>query len=326
MKNEKILKYSTKINYSFLKISTGHNLIQKVPMISLESMNPGPVVWMTACIHGDEIGSTVVAKEIFKRIHDKGLLKGKIYAFPLMNPYGFKKSSRNINEEDLNRSFPGNKNGSLAERIAKNTFDVIIKTKPSLVLDLHNDWIKSIPYALIDKMPGSTDKKVYRKTKIISKKIGFPVILDTDNTEKTITYNLLKKNIPALTLELGGSYVVNKRDVENGVKAVWNVLNLIKMVGNLNKKISYNTPKKVRGKILRYSQKPLSRTNGIIRFLVKPNNIVKKNQPIAEIYDTSGKLLETLNAKNDGIVLGYSDSSATYPGAVVIAFGVLKED
>ena len=326
---KKILKHSTRMYYLFLNILTGSDLLQRrLPIMVLESMNHGPIVWITACIHGDEIGSTVVVQEIFKRIKKKGLLKGTLYAFPLMNPSGFETSSRNIamSKEDLNRAFPGDKNGSLAERIAKKIFDTIMKTKPSLVLDLHNDWRKSIPDVLIDPIPKSTSKKVYEDTKMLSKKIGFPVILDTDNAEKTITYNILKKNIPALVLELGESYVVNERDVENGVKAVWNILSHLKMVDNVDMNIRYDIPEKVKGKIMRYSQRPFSHASGIIRFLVKPNDIVKKGEPIAKIYNAFGKLLEVLNAENDCIVLGYSDYSVAFPGAAVMAFGILKEN
>lgn len=58
-----------------------------------------------------------------------------------MNPLGFETASRHItlSGEDLNRSFPGDKEGSLAGRIANQIFTKIKETKPFLVLDLHND-------------------------------------------------------------------------------------------------------------------------------------------------------------------------------------------
>ena len=333
MKNKelqgKLKNSSIRMYYLFIKILTGSDLSnRRIPIMVLESVNPGPVIWLTACVHGDEIGSIVVIQEIFKKIKKRGLLKGTVYAFPLMNPLGFELSSRHItlSEEDLNRSFPGNNEGSLAERIAEKVFSTVMQTKPDLVLDLHNDWRKSIPYALIDPCPNTTNKEVYENTKILCRKTEFPVILDTDDVEKTFTYNLLKKNIPALTLELGESDVVNEKDVDTGVKSVWNILAHMKIVEPLEKPFNYEIPEEVKGKILRYSQKPFSHTSGIIRFLVKPEDIVKKGEPIARIYNAFGKILETLNAENDGIVLGYSDYSAAYPGASIMAFGVLKED
>jgi predicted deacylase len=63
--------------------------------MAAESPCPGPVVWLTACVHGDEVGGIVVIQELFKTVR-KQLLKGSIYAFPLMNPLGFETASRDI--------------------------------------------------------------------------------------------------------------------------------------------------------------------------------------------------------------------------------------
>ena len=312
------------LDYSFISILTGSDLsTRRLPLMIAKSIKEGPVVWITACIHGDELGGVAVIQEVFKRLKRFPLLNGSIYAFPIMNPSGFETASRNITQskEDLNRSFTGNENGSLAERIAYKIFTTIKETKPSLVLDLHNDWRKSIPYTLIDSATG-LNKEIYEKTKEYGKKIGFPLILDTEMIEHTLTYSLLKKGIPSLTIELGESYVVNERDVENGVKAVWNALAHLKMVEQIPEPISIIFPDIIKNNLLKYYYKPVSSTSGIIRFLIKPGQIVKKDQPIAKIYNAFGKMLETLDAKKDGIVLGYSDSSASFPGAPVMAFGV----
>ena len=164
---------SQKIKYSFLKILTGSDLSRRrLPFMSIESINPGPVVWLTGCMHGDEVTGIVTIQEVFKKIQKQLLLKGALYAFPLMNPIGFEAASRNItiSREDLNRSFPGSKNGSLAERIADKIFTTIEQTKPTLVLDLHNDWMKSIPYAIIDPKPKQTDKQIYEKARTAAEK------------------------------------------------------------------------------------------------------------------------------------------------------------
>ena len=59
---------SQKIKYSFIKIMTGSDLSRRrLPFMSAESSKSGPVVWLTGCGHGDEVGGTVVIQEIFKR-------------------------------------------------------------------------------------------------------------------------------------------------------------------------------------------------------------------------------------------------------------------
>ena len=43
-------------HYSFKKIMTGSDLSRRrLPVMCATSGNPGPVVWLTACSHGDEV-------------------------------------------------------------------------------------------------------------------------------------------------------------------------------------------------------------------------------------------------------------------------------
>ncbi|HUW17891.1 MAG TPA: succinylglutamate desuccinylase/aspartoacylase family protein [Sedimentisphaerales bacterium] len=319
-------KVPQRIKYSFLKIMTGSDLSRRrLPFMSVQSANPGPVVWLTGCIHGDEVTGIVTIQEVFKRIQRQHLLRGAVHAFPLMNPIGFETVSRNItlSREDLNRAFPGNPNGSLAERIAERIFSTIRQTNPSLVLDLHNDWMKSIPYTLIDPNPGGAYKAAYEKTKAVAGKSGFLIILETEELTKSFTYNLLQHNIPALTIELGESYVVNEENVEYGVKSILAILAHLEMVENTDAPFSFQLPQPARGKVLKFSPQPVSSASGIIRFLVNPGDLVRKGQPVAKIYNTFGKLLDTILSQADGIVLGHSDSSVAFPGAPVMAFGIL---
>lgn len=98
--------------YSFIKILTSSDLsIRRLVLMDIISVNPGPVVWLTGCVHSDEVGSVVVIQEILKKLRKEPLLKGSVHASPLMNPLGFENASRHItlSKEDLNRSFPGKK-------------------------------------------------------------------------------------------------------------------------------------------------------------------------------------------------------------------------
>jgi predicted deacylase len=84
----------------------------------------------------------------------------------------------------------------------------------------------------------------------------------------------------------------------------------------------FELPKDIKGKALKFSRGSYSSASGIIRFLAKPGQMVKKNQPVAKIYNTFGKLQDTVVCLQDGVVLGHSDFSVAFPGAPVMAFGV----
>ena len=318
----------TDFEYTFIKILTGSDLsMRKMPFMKAVCIKKGPIVWLTGCVHGDEVGGMVIIQEVFKMIKKIGLLKGKVYAFPLLNPIGFENASRKITftEEDLNRSFPGNPNGSLAERIAHKIFTTILNTDPDLVLDLHNDWIKSIPYILMEKNDDEIDKRVYKKVKKVCMKTGLLKVRETDDVPSNLSTSLIKKDIPSLTLELGESYVINEKNVELGVTAIINVLVALKMLDLKEKPLNYIPGNKFGKKFLHYTGEPLCSKSGVLRFLVNPGDIVKRNQPLAKIYNAFGKKLDTLTAKNPGIVIGLTDSSVAFPGTPVIAIAEEKK-
>jgi predicted deacylase len=146
--------------------------------------------------------------------------------------------------------------------------------------------------------------------------------MDTDNQPGALSYNLILKNVPALTLELGEPYIINEKNVEFGLKAIWNVLAHLKMIKFPKDTFVYPVSFAYSpGKLLRYSDRPYSSKSGIIRFLAKPGEEIKKDQPFARIVNAFGRHQETVKAINDGIVLGHSDSSVVFPGMPIMAFG-----
>ena len=316
-------------HYSFKKIMTGSDLSRRrLPVMCATSENPGPVVWLTACSHGNEVSGIVVIQEVFKSIRRR-LACGSVQAFPLMNPLGFEAGKRHItmSGEDLNRSFPGNANGSLGERIAHEIFAAITVTEPDLVIDFHNDWIESMPYVLVDHDPGRAHNRAYKKTLHAAKQAGMCVIVDEEELHESLSFNLLLRDIPAFTVELGKPNIVSEMNVTYGVEAIWNILADLGMISPREKPFRYPLPPGyTHDKPLRYSDKPYGTKSGIIRFLAAPGDVVKTGQPLARVVNAFGRRQETMTAVKEGIVLGHSDSSVAFPGVPIMAFGVAESD
>jgi len=290
----------------------------------------GPVVWLTGCMHGDEVGGIVVIQEVFRRLRKEPLLKGSLHAFPLMNPVGFENTSRHVgvSREDLNRSFPGKKKGSMAERIAWKILSDIQATRPSLVLDLHNDWINSVPYALLDA--GEMPPEVRERIIAFASRTGLITVRESADPSElrkmagSFTGCLAGLGVPAFTLELGEARVVNEMNVADGLRAVWSILASLEMVAPQDEALHHPAPEKLRGKVLNYSHEPVASSSGIVRFLAQPGQTVKKGQSIARVYNVFGKLVETIHAGADAVVLGFSDTSVAMPGLPVMAFGAIE--
>ncbi len=310
-----------KTHYFFLKVMTGYDLSKRrIPVMEMESTNRGPLVVLTACMHGDETGGTVVVHELFRMLK-RNLRCGKVLAFPILNPFGFEITSRriSISNEDLNRSFPGNINGSLAQRIAAIVMNNIINRKPDLVLDLHNDWNKSIPYVLIDNIQ---DSVILSRLRRYAKVSELPAIQESEKIRGSFSYCLNNSGIPALTLELGESLIINEKNVTYGINAVLNILSVLGMLHGPVKTMDIDLPEPARNKILTYSSRPLCSTSGIIRFIKKPGDSINEGDKLARVYNAFGRLTETITSIQDGIILGHNDYAVAYPGSPVMAFGV----
>lgn len=316
----------SRIKRSFVPILTGCDLSRRrLPRLDAVADLAGPDVWLTACAHGDEVGGIAVVHEVFRRLGRTPLLRGSLRAFPLMNPVGFDVCSRHVtlSEEDLNRSFPGDAKGTLAERIAETIFQAIQETSPALVLDLHNDWTRTIPYVLIDALPKSridAAETAREQACRLAVRTAFPIVQEVNPMSRTLSYSLIQQGIPAATIELGESRVVNETNVALGVEAIWTMLAELEMVEPGPAPEVPSPPLR-----LSYSNRPLCSSSGILRFHCEPGQKISAGKRLARVQDAFGRLVETLRAEQDALVLGVADSSAAFPGAPAFALGLFSE-
>ena len=288
-------------------------------MLVAESRQPGPVVWLTACIHGDEVGGTAIVHDVFARLRKESLSRGSVHAFPLINSMGFENVSRYINtdREDLNRCFPGDPRGSLGKQIARRLYDTIMKSEPSLVIDLHNDWVQSIPYILLDPPQSYPNATTERRTLELARATGLLLVEDSDvfhPLRNTLAGAIVDAGVPAFTIEAGGAYAVVEEGVVAGRDAVLSTLRSMEMIDWFLPAGHPGT-----GAALRYTNRPLCSTSGLIRFDVQPGQEIRKGQILAQVFSAFGSREESLLATADGFVLGLEDHARVLPGREVIA-------
>jgi predicted deacylase len=310
-----------RISRRTIDITGLRDIIQRrIPVLVADSRIPGPVVCLTACIHGDEVGGTAIVHDVFGRLRRAGLLRGCVYAFPLVNSMGFENVSRFItaDDEDLNRCFPGDARGSMGQQIARRLFDTIMKTGPDLVVDLHNDWIRSVPYCLVDPVGQHPSEVLYERVLKLARATGLLLVEDSDvfhPLTNTLAGALLETNVPAMTIEAGGSFAVVEDGVSAGTRAVLSMLAALGMIECADADDPTNSTKQA----LRYTDRPLCTTSGLIRFSVEPGQEINKGQELAAVYSAFGSREETLEAGSDGYVLGLEDHARALPGRAVIA-------
>ena len=89
-----------------------------LPVVVLNGREPGPTVWLSAALHGDELNGMEIIRLVLERL-EPVRLHGAVIAVPVVNVFGFEEQDRYLpDRRDLNRSFPGSARGSLAARLA----------------------------------------------------------------------------------------------------------------------------------------------------------------------------------------------------------------
>ena len=302
------------------------NDLAELAFLHEESAAPGPHLWLTACIHGDEAGGVAIVHDLFKWLSANPLLCGAVSAFPLVNEAGFKARVRTVGPDgaDLNRSFPGTSD-TYDGRLANFVFERIRIDRPNLVIDVHNDWVSTVPYLLIDPVgkPGD-DNAALQEAISLGSKTGLLMITDTDDDayhDQTLSGALILAGIPSITLEVGNSFSLNEIDVLKGLKAIMNIMGHLGMIESIvSPEPACSYPQHVQGKILRYSDLPECGSQGLMRVAIKPGQVVHQGDFIAAVFDATGNLLEQLYSEVEGVFLGYADYAYVEPGSKPFAF------
>jgi predicted deacylase len=128
----------------------------EVPVIELTGAGDGPRLTVLAGVHGCEYASMAAVREWARRLEDRDLC-GRVVAVPVLNLPAFRARSPFVVPDDgknLNRCFPGDPAGTLADQLAYATFTRLVSGSDALV-DVHaGDMVEALePSALYDAGP-----------------------------------------------------------------------------------------------------------------------------------------------------------------------------
>lgn len=114
-----------------------------LPVHVLHGEQPGPAMFLTAAVHGDELNGVEIIRRVLRTLQP-GNIRGTLLCVPIVNAYGFIGRSRYLpDRRDLNRSFPGSANGSLAARLAHLLLNEVVK-RCQIGIDLHTAAIHRV--------------------------------------------------------------------------------------------------------------------------------------------------------------------------------------
>ena len=277
----------------------------QLPVRVISGKKNGPIVFISAAIHGDELNGIEIIRR-FRKLKVLKRLRGTIILVPIVNIYGTMTLSRYLpDRRDLNRSFPGSAKGSLAGRIAYTFFKEIV-SKCDLGIDLHT---ASIHKSNFPQVRTNVDNAY---TFSMAKAFEAPVILHSEIRDGSLRAVAQENNIPILLYEAGEALRFDEKSIRIGVKGIINVLRENGMLPQQVKKSHKKTPV-----VTRSSRWIRATHSGIIRTIKPLGDTVRKDEIIAYIDDLLDDSHYEVQAPFDGIIIGKSEIPLVQEGDAI---------
>lgn len=292
---------SRELNLSFAKLHT--NTPIDVPIIVERSLYEGPTILFTAGIHGDEVNGV----EIVRQLISKGINKpkcGTTICIPIINIFGFLQKVREFPDgRDLNRSFPGSKNGSLAASVAYKLMSHIVP-KVDYCLDFHTGGSSrfNAPHIRIEK--GDSELAT------LAEVFNAPFILQAKNLKKSFRNACRKKGIPMLLFEGGKSNSIDSVVSNTGVNGSKRVLHHL---GMLRSRYKVSSPRK-NSVTITHSVWVRAHASGMFKPAIKVGSYVNRREVIGHITDPYGKIHYWIKATNSGYIFNVNEAPLVYQG------------
>lgn len=285
----------------------------QIPLVIIKGQEDGPVLGITAAIHGNELNGISIIHKLIDHIDPKEL-KGTVVAAPVMNIPGFLNGEREyLDGKDLNRMFPGKENGTESQTYAWIIHEKILK-KINYLIDLHTASFGRINSLYVRS--DMTDPFVAKMSRLQEPQL----IVNVEGEVGTFRKAAQDLGIPAITVEVGDPQVFQKKHIRPSTFGVVNVMNELGMIKAEDEEI--DDPEF----ICKRSFWIHAENGGVLEVFPKLASKVLKGDLIATIRNIYGEVVEQIYAPEDGVVVGKSTNPVCHTGSRVLHLGVIWED
>ncbi len=307
--NQEILPGETKkIDVNIAKLPS-HSSIDISITVS-RAQKDGPVLLLSGGLHGDEINGIEIVRRIIEQDYHIPE-RGTVICIPIINVYGFIHFSRYVPDgKDVNRSFPGNKNGSLAARIAYYLVHEVLP-KIDYGIDFHTGGADRTNYPQVRGM--MTDAT----NKMLAKVFNAPFTLHSNFRPKSLRQTASKIGKHILVYEGGESSRFDEFAIKQGIDGTLRLMHHLKMT-------SHNPASTVKNHHIQNTSWVRARASGLFQSEVVSGQKVLKNQLTGYITDPFGDFKVPLKSPATGYVIGLNNNPIVHQGDAVIHIGVSK--
>lgn len=283
-----------------------------IPAIVIRGQEPGPVLGLTAAIHGNELNGVKVIHELLKGLSTDSL-RGTLVAVPIMNIPGFRQCQREFNDGvDLNRVMPGKAKGSCSQQYAHALMQRVIVHFDSLI-DLHTASFGRINSLYIRADLG------HAQTQDLARSFNAEILLHNCGSDGTLRSAAAQHGIPSLTVEVGNPQVLQDSMIGRSVDGLHNALVLLKMLDKPLRPVSEPV-------ICERSYWLYTERGGFLDVQARLRQQVEQGQTLAEISDVFGHLTQRCQAPEAGVVIGRSTNPVNQAGSRIVHLGILGEN
>lgn len=276
-----------------------------LPVRVVHGREEGPVVWVNAAIHGDEVTGIEVVRRVLATLSPK-TFRGTLVAVPIVNVLGFMTGDRYLpDRRDLNRSFPGSPRGSLAGRIAHLILSEVV-AKCEVGIDLHSgsDRRTNLPQIRAD-----LDDP---RTRRLAEAFAAPVMLQARIRDGSLRHAAREAGATVLVYEGGEAWRFDEFAIDAGVAGVRRVLAALGMVDPVEEA---DPPP---SKECRQSSWVRARRTGILQLDVALGQEVEAGQRLGGLSDSFGRRLRLVHADRGGIVIGLTNAPLVNSGDAIV--------
>jgi len=289
----------------------------QMPLTIINGNNDGPIILVTAGIHGGEYPGIAAAIELGSQLKPADINGCLILIHPV-NIQAFWSRSPEIVPEDgknLNREFPGNPSGTLAQKTAYYIAHEF-QQQADFYIDMHSGDIHEElqPYVYY---PGNSTTEITNKSREIAKVLDVEYMVCSFAT--TGAYNHAALNgTPSILIERGGNGLCLRKDIDAYKNDIMHILEKLNMLA-----FPIQTPKRhdcTPKEIVNMQYIPaLSKACWVHN--LHSRDRIKKGEVLGSATDLFGTLLQTYYAEQDGVILYVTSSLAVTPGTILVAYG-----
>jgi predicted deacylase len=280
----------------------------EIPYGLIEGERPGPILLVTAGVHGSEYCSIEAALRVMKRSPEG--LSGTILVLPILNVSGFRKRSIYVMPEDgrnLNRMFPGKPDGTLSQRLAHWLVSEVYPGADAY-LDLHGGDLSE------ELAPFSLFPRDSEASKALAVAFGLPVAISAGGEGYTINA-AGRIGVPSVLAEVGGNGLWDEAGVVQMTDGIDRVLHHLGMIAEPVQAAPQTMPQIVTMWV------PAAGVDGLWYPAKALSQPVKAGDVLGEIRDIFGTVLETVLSKQGGSILYRLSSLAVNKGEALLGIG-----